>query len=163
MMCFARAGNCGGLAASAADGRRHALQALDSGAAADRFARMVAALGGPRHVLGRGGARLPRAPVQRPVPSPRDGVVASMDTRAIGLAVIALGAGRARAGDAVDPRVGLSGVRAVGVPVARGEPLAIVHAADADSAAAALYRVGAAIRIADHAAPLALVHARIEG
>ena len=101
----------GGLAASPADGEQRARAALDSGAAAERFARMVAALGGPRDVLARGGALLPRAPVQRPLPSPRDGVVAAMDTRAIGLAVIALGGGRARAGDAIDPRVGLSDVR----------------------------------------------------
>jgi thymidine phosphorylase len=153
----------GGLAASPADGERRASAALDSGAAAERFARMVAALGGPRDVLARGAALLPPAPVRRPLPSPRDGVVAAMDTRAIGLAVIALGGGRARAGDTVDPRVGLSDVRAVGARVARGEPLAIVHAADDDSAQTALRSVAAAIQIADQATALPVLHAVVSG
>jgi thymidine phosphorylase len=114
-------------------------------------------------VLARGAALLPPAPVRRPLPSPRDGVVAAMDTRAIGLAVIALGGGRARAGDTVDPRVGLSDVRAVGARVARGEPLAIVHAADDDSAQTALRSVAAAIQIADQATALPVLHAVVSG
>jgi thymidine phosphorylase len=152
----------GGLAPSPADGERRARVALDSGAAAERFARMVAGLGGPRDMLQRGAALLPRAPLQRPLPSPRDGVVAAMDTRAIGLAVVALGGGRARAGDTIDLRVGLSDVRGVGARVARGEPLAVVHAASDDSAEQALRDVAAAIRIADRAAPLPAVHAVVD-
>jgi thymidine phosphorylase len=151
----------GGLAASPADGERLARAALDSGDAAERFARMVAGLGGPRDVLARGEALLPRAQVQRPLPSPRDGVVGAMDTRAVGLAVIALGGGRARAGDTIDPSVGLSDVRAVGARVARGEPLAIVHATSDDSADAALHSLRTAIRVADHATPLPAVHALV--
>jgi len=153
----------GGLAASVADGEHRARAALDSGAAAERFARMVAGLGGPRDVLARGETLLPRAPVQRPLPSPRDGVVAAMDTRAIGLAVIALGGGRARGGDTIDPSVGLSDLRAVGAGVARGEPLAIVHAASDDSADTALRSVAAAIRIDDQATPLPVMHAVVNG
>ncbi len=140
-----------GLAANLADGQQRAQQVLDSGEAAERFARMVAALGGPRHVFGRGGARLPRAPVQRPLPSPRDGVVAAMDTRAIGLAVIALGGGRARAGDTVDPRVGFGDLRGIGSRVSRGEPLAFVHAASDDAAETALRSLGAALQIGERA------------
>jgi thymidine phosphorylase len=151
-----------GLAASPADGEQRARRVLDSGEAAERFARMVARLGGPRDVLARGDALLPRAPLQRPLPSPRDGVVAAMDTRAIGLAVVALGGGRARAGDAIDPRVGFSDVRTVGTRVARGEPLAIVHAASDGSADAALRSLQAAIRIADQATPLPTVHAVVD-
>jgi len=148
----------GGLAPSPADGEQRARHALDSGEAADRFARMVAGLGGPRHVFGRGGARLPRAPVQRPLPSPRDGVVVAMDTRAIGLAVIALGGGRARAADDVDPRVGVGGLRGIGSRVSRGEPLAIVHAGSDDAAEAALRSLAAALRIGEraHEAPVVL-------
>ncbi len=152
----------GGLAASPADGQQRARAVLDSGAAAERFARMVAGLGGPRDVLARGDASLPRAPVRRPLPSSRDGVVAAMDTRAIGLAVIALGGGRARAGDAIDPSVGLSDLRGVGARVARGEPLAIVHAASNDSADAALHSLGAAIHIADQATALPTLHAVVD-
>jgi len=152
----------GGLVASPADGEHRARAALDRGDAAERFARMVAGLGGPRDVLARGEALLPRAPVQRPLPSPRDGVVGAMDTRTIGLVVIALGGGRARAGDAIDPSVGLSDVRAVGARVARGEPLAVVHAASEDSVDPALRSLQAAITVADHAKPLPAVHALVQ-
>jgi thymidine phosphorylase len=152
----------GGLAPGPADGERRARAALDSGAAAERFARMVAGLGGPHDALERCDALLPRAPVQRPLLSEHDGVIAAMDTRAIGLAVVALGGGRARAGDAIDLRVGLSDVRGVGERVARGEALAVVHAASDGSAEQALRDVGAAIRIADRASPLPTVHAVVD-
>jgi thymidine phosphorylase len=141
----------GGLAADLADGERRAAAAWDGGAAAERFARMVAALGGPRDVLAAPG--LPRAPIVAPVPAARAGVVAAMDTRALGLVVVELGGGRRRGGDAIDPRVGLARVRPTGAAVAHGEPLAFVHAADARSAEAAVAAVAAAIRVADHAPP----------
>ncbi|HSB22351.1 MAG TPA: thymidine phosphorylase, partial [Burkholderiaceae bacterium] len=124
--------------------------------------RMVAGLGGPRDVFAARGVHLPQAPVWRPLPSPRDGVVSAMDTRAIGLAVVALGGGRARTGDVIDHRVGLSDVRGVGARVARGEPLAIVHAASVEHAQAALRDLAAAICVADAAQPLPVVHARID-
>jgi thymidine phosphorylase len=149
----------GGLADSPAEGERRARAALDSGAAADRFARMVARLGGPRDVLTHADTLLVPAPVQRRLLSPRDGVVAAMDTRAIGLAVIALGGGRARAGDAVDLRVGFSDVRGVGARVAQGEALAVVHASSDEDAKAALRGLAAAIHIDDQAPRLPIVHA----
>jgi thymidine phosphorylase len=126
-------------------------QALDSGAAAEHFARMVRALGGPADVLAQ--AQLPVAPVQRAVPAPRAGVVAAMDTRALGLAVVALGGGRLKPGDTVDPRVGLAGVRPRGARVAAGEPLAVVHAASEAAADAAVAAVQAAFTLADAAPP----------
>ncbi len=142
----------GGLAAAPADARVLAQRALDSGAAAERFARMVAALGGPADVLRH--AVLPAAPVQRTVRAPRAGFVAALDVRALGLAVVALGGGRARPGEPVDPRVGLDRVRGLGAAVAAGEPLATVHAASADAAAVAAAAVQAAFTLGDTAPPL---------
>ena len=142
----------GGVAADPAAGEAMARQALAGGAAAERFARMVAALGGPRDVLH--DARLPRAPVQRAVPAPRGGWLARCNARALGLAVVALGGGRLRPGDAVDPRVGLAQVRPLGERVAAGEALAVVHAADDAAAAAAVAAVQAALTIADEAPAL---------
>lgn len=141
-----------GLAGSVDEGLARATAALDGGRAAAHFARMVAALGGPPDVLA--DARLPMAPVLLPVPAPRDGVVAAMDTRALGLAVVALGGGRARAADVVDPRVGLDAVLPLGSVVQAGDPLLVVHAADAASAAAARAAVLAAITVADVAPPV---------
>ena len=125
----------GGLFDSLAGARAAATAALAGGAAAERFARMVAALGGPADVLN--DAQLPRAPIVRPVAAPRAGWVNRIDVKALGLAVLALGGGRRRNGDAVDPRVGLADVAAGGARMNAGEPLAWVHAADEDGAAAA--------------------------
>ena len=140
-----------GLASSVADGATQAMAALDSCRAAEHFARMVAGLGGPADVLA--APRLPTAPVQLDVPAPRSGWVAAMDTRALGLAVVALGGGRRVATDAVDPRVGFSQVLALGRPVQAGDALLQVHAANAADAQAARASLLAAITIADAPPP----------
>jgi thymidine phosphorylase len=137
----------GGLAADLEAARALALQALASGAAAERFERMVAALGGPPRVFT--DAALPTAPVQREVPAPRAGTLLQMDVRALGLAVVALGGGRARTGQPIDPRVGLAEVLPLGRRVRAGEPLARVHAATASDAEAAVRAVLAAMPVAE--------------
>ncbi len=142
----------GGLAPSLAAAHALAESALASGRAAEHFARMVAGLGGPADVLA--DAQLPVAPVQIDVPAPRDGVLAAMHTRALGLAVVALGGGRRRASDAVDARVGLSHCRPLGTVLRAGEPLLRVHAASPADAEQAVRAVLAALTLAD-AAPLA--------
>ena len=131
----------GRLAPSLDDAARDIEDALDSGAAAERFARMVAALGGPRDLLEARGARLPAAPVVRDIFASGKGYVARIDTRALGLAVVALGGGRRNAGDAIDRAVGFSETAPIGTPVG-DRPLAIVHARDEAQAEAA----GEAIR-----------------
>ena len=141
----------GGLAADPADGAVRATRAWVSGAAVERFARMVAALGGPADVFRDAG--MARAPVQRPVPALRGGFVAACDTRALGWAVVTLGGGRRRGGDRVDPRVGLAELCVIGQPVAAGDALARVHAADEASADAACQAVQAAFTVADAAPP----------
>ena len=52
-------------------------------------------------------------------------------------AVVALGGGRRHGGDAIDPRVGFSGIQALGTVLVAGDPLAFVHAADEAQAEAA--------------------------
>lgn len=133
-------------------GARAALSAsLASGAAAERFSRMVASLGGPADVLEKPEAYLAAAPVVVDVPAARDGIVTTIDTRAIGLAVVALGGGRTAPGQAIDPAVGLDRLTARGTRVRRNQPLARVHAADLDGAAAASLAVAAAYEIGDKA------------
>jgi len=136
----------GGLAAGLPEARAQALRALDSGAAAERFARMVAGLGGPGD-LRQAMLQLPAAPVQCDVPALQDGVLAAADVRAIGLAIVALGGGRRRAGDRVDPRVGLTQVLQLGCSVRKGDPLARVHAASQADAEAAVAALQAIVRI----------------
>jgi thymidine phosphorylase len=135
-----------GLVHSADEGRAHLQAALDGGAAAERFERMVAALGGPADAL----RFVPEpAPVVREVPAPRAGWVGAIDVRALGLAVVALGGGRRVPGQALDLRVGLDAVRARGDALSAGEPLAFVHAASADAADAAAAAVQRAFTLAD--------------
>ena len=141
----------GGLAASVLAAQAMAEGALASGAAAERFAKMVAALGGPRDVLLQ--TDLPRAPVQRDVAAPRDGVIKAIDVRAIGLAVVALGGGRQRPGERVDPRVGFTHVLAPGIRVRAGQALARVHAATDEAAQAAAQATIAAFAFAADDAP----------
>jgi thymidine phosphorylase len=124
-------------------------QALESGAAAERFARMVAALGGPADFMARAASFLPEAPVRRDITSPMAGYVASVATRAIGMSVIELGGGRRSDKDSVDPRVGFTNVASLGDRVERGQPLAVVHAANDAAADRACATVLQAIRIGD--------------
>jgi thymidine phosphorylase len=133
----------GGLAADRAAAAERLERSLASGQAAERFARMVAALGGPGDLLDKPARHLPAAPVRRPVH--QDGTVAGIATRALGLAVIELGGGRTRPEDRIDPRVGVTDLAG---PGSSGGLLGIVHAADevsAERAEAALrraYRMG---------------------
>ncbi|MCH7345814.1 thymidine phosphorylase [Pelomonas sp. CA6] len=143
----------GGLAPDTAQARTQLQAALDSGAAAERFAQMVAALGGPADLLERPQAYLPAAPVVRPVPAPRAGRLCAMQTREIGLVIVELGGGRRQPGDAIDMRVGLSGMRQLGEVLAAGEPLALVHAADEAAAQRAVAQVQAAVTLIDADAP----------
>jgi thymidine phosphorylase len=139
----------GKLAPSRAEARRKAEACLADGRAADTFARMVAALGGPLDFVEHPDRYLPPAPVVRPCPAKRSGFVTAMDVRAVGLAILSLGGGRRQADDTVDPRVGLSDVAGIGRRVEAGEPLALVHAPNDAAADAAIAALHEAIRIAD--------------
>jgi thymidine phosphorylase len=94
-------------------------------------------------------ALLPQAPHQAVYEAPRAGVVAAVEPRAVGKGIIALGGGRTRVDDPVDPAVGFYITARPGDRVERGEPLATVHARDAAGLTAGRAALAAAIRIAD--------------
>ena len=79
-----------------------------SGEAAETFARMVSALGGPADLIDKPARHLEAAPIVRPAPALANGTVQAIDTRAVGIAVVALGGGRARAADLIDHAVGFT-------------------------------------------------------
>ena len=108
--------------------RRRLEAALASGAAAERFAQMVVALGGPRRLLDQPWKHLERAPLAVGAAPARPGVVRSVDTRAVGMVVVALGGGRTRPQDPVDHAVGLTSLARPGDTVGPDRPLAVVHA-----------------------------------
>ncbi|HLW89746.1 MAG TPA: thymidine phosphorylase [Roseiarcus sp.] len=139
----------GGLVEDAAEGEAEMEESLASGAAAERFERMVAALGGPRDFLKKARSLLPKAPHIAPAPAPRRGFVEAIDARAVGMAVVALGGGRARAADTIDPAVGLTDLAGLGAEVGPDLPLAFIHARDDAQAATASAALAAAYRIGD--------------
>ena len=76
--------------------------------------------------------------------------MAAIDVRAVGIAIVNLGGGRAREDDIVDHSVGLTEVAALGERVEPGgRPLALVHARDDDSARRAADAVRAAFVFGD--------------
>ena len=142
----------GELAADATEGRAKAEAALADGRAAETFARMVSALGGPHDFIEHSGRYLGHAPVVKSCTAGRSGHVVGMNAREVGIAVVELGGGRRHADDAIDSSVGLTEFVEVGRQVESGEPLCLVHAAseaDADQAIALIRR---AVRI-EEAAP----------
>ncbi len=142
----------GGVESSSDSARSAVERALDSGAAAERFSAMVAELGGPSDLVEDPDSHLPRSAVVREVPPSEAGIVTAIDGRAVGVAIIRLGGGRARETDKVDHSVGLTQVAALGEGVGAGErPLAIVHARDEDSFESAAEAVRAAYAVGDTA------------
>jgi thymidine phosphorylase len=138
-----------------------AREALTSGRAAEVFGRMVAELGGPADFVERHADHLPAAPVVRPVFADGSGVVAGIATREVGLAVIELGGGRRKASDAVDPRVGFTGLLPIGAEAGE-RPLGVVHAADEATADRAAALLRAAYRLSDSApTPAPVIRERI--
>lgn len=146
--------------AESGDAAREALSnAIVSGKAAERFGRMIARMGGPLGFVETPERFLPEAPVIREVTSLETGYVGAIDGEALGLAVVGLGGGRQRESDLVDPAVGLSEVVTLGQRIAKGQPLARIHAAREGQAEQAAKAVRAAITLSD-AAPKAreIVH-----
>jgi thymidine phosphorylase len=139
-----------GLAPDAVAGRAMADRSIASGAAAERFARMVAALGGPADLLEQPDRYLESAPIVRPVFAERSGFVGTIDTRGVGMAVVALGGGRTKTTDAIDFAVGFDEVAGLGDAVGPGErPLAILHARSEAQADEAERRLRASVAVTD--------------
>lgn len=136
----------GGDAAPAS--RRRLAALLAGGQAFECFARVVSAQGAAGGWLSDVPAPAPRMPAasagplplaahERVVAASRTGVVAAVDALSIGRAAVALGAGRAKKGDVVDPGAGVELLVRSGDAVAAGQPLARLYAADPGRFAAA--------------------------
>jgi thymidine phosphorylase len=146
----------GGVQPDEESARAAAGDALASGAAAERFARMAADLGGPRDLLDDPARHLPQAPHTAEVFPDETGPVSRIAVREVGVAVLELGGGRRREDDAVDHAVGLTDVTGLGEEVGPGgRPLAVVHARDAPAAERAADRLRAAFTVGDPGAPTA--------
>ena len=144
----------GGLAVNAEAGRAKAQKALGNGEPAEIFARMVAALGGPKNLMQHPRTYLTPAPVIRPCFPATSGTIVKIDARAIGIAVVSLGGGRRRADDKIDHRVGLTEVLGLGEDVSPHRPLALIHATSEDAVETAATELRAAFTVSqDEAKP----------
>jgi pyrimidine-nucleoside phosphorylase len=140
--------------------RRRLEETITSGKALQMFARMIEAQGGDPRVVS-DYSLLATAPVKREFRSVQDGVVSEVPPRKIGHAIIALGGGRSKTEDTIDPSVGFLISAKPGDRVRRGDVLAVIHArteADAERARTALDE---AIVIGKSATPLPLLSHRV--
>ncbi|CDH20946.1 thymidine phosphorylase [Xenorhabdus bovienii str. kraussei Quebec] len=118
----------GNLAADRAEARRKLQAVLDNGKAAETFERMVAAQKGPIDFVENYARYLPAASFSKPVFAGQNGIITEMDTRALGMSVVALGGGRHKATDLINYSVGLSDIVALGAEVNADTPLAMIYA-----------------------------------
>ncbi|MFL6612185.1 MAG: thymidine phosphorylase [Pantoea agglomerans] len=141
----------GKLAASDTEARQKLMTVLDNGKAAEVFGRMVAAQQGPADFVERYDTYLPAPLLSKPVYADNPGIVSSMDTRALGLAVVAMGGGRQRASDSIDYSVGFSEMITLGECADAQRPLAMIHASSEDKWQQAAAAVKAALVLGDSA------------
>ena len=152
----------GGTVQSVAAGRARAEQALESGAALDKFRAIVGAQGGDPDVADAPERILPQAPIRSVVVAAEDGIVQRVEPRIIGRAITALGGGRTKVDDTVDPSVGFLVHARPGMAVRKGEPLATILARDASGESAARAALGRAITLGSASpSPRALVSHRV--
>jgi pyrimidine-nucleoside phosphorylase len=152
----------GGKARDINEARAKLHQAMASGAAEKKLCDIVRAQSGdPAAITDL--SKLPRARHTTPVAAPRAGFVTHIDSEAIGLAAMTLGAGRAKTTDVIDPAVGFMLERKVGQRVEAGAPLVTIHFNDDAKLAEVKARVLAAYTVGDVApAPRPLVLERLE-
>jgi pyrimidine-nucleoside phosphorylase len=149
-------------AATVAEAREKLRRAVEDGSALRKFQEIIRAQGGdPEAIVDY--SRLPTAKHTVDLTAPRDGFVTGIDTEGVGMAAVALGAGRQRTDSKIDPAVGFTLLRKVGEPVKAGEPVVRVHYNDAGPLADVKARLLAAYRFGDTApAARPLVVERLE-
>lgn len=123
-------------------------EGLRRGAAREQFSRWLRAQGAVAAVAD-DPSQLPRATRETPVIAASAGFVHRVDARRVGMAAVALGAGRQRQGEPIDPGAAVILEVEVGSPVARGDLLARLRYSPGAGVASALAAMGEALTIAD--------------
>ncbi|HWS40613.1 MAG TPA: thymidine phosphorylase [Arenimonas sp.] len=117
-----------GIASDLAQARKKIDHALNSGAAAERFAKMVSALGGATDFLERFDYYLPKSTIIRPVLATQSGFLMHQNLRAIGQTIVNLGGGRVKGDEQLNHAVGISDLVEHGSPLNAGDPMLVIHA-----------------------------------
>jgi len=123
--------------------------AIASGRAAEIFAQMISALGGPADFVEKRESYLPKAKYSAPVTPSEEGCLSSINTRRIGMAIVDLGGGRQKVDDALDLSVGFTDIAPTGAAVGKDRPVAVAHAASEDALKQAVNAYARACVISD--------------
>lgn len=151
----------GGVARDREEARRKMEVAISSGRAAEKFQQIIEAQGGNPAVVD-DPALLPEAQDLEIFRAPRDGVIAQVEPRRIGVGIIELGGGRTKVDATIDHSVGFVITARPGDVVRKGEPLATVYARNAEGLQLGITCLNEAIRVADEAEPpLPLISHRV--
>ncbi|WP_434347876.1 thymidine phosphorylase [Myxococcus virescens] len=135
-------------AATVEEAREKLRKVVEDGSAVRKLKEIVQVQGGdPRSIDDY--SLLPQAKATVDVVAPRDGFVTGIDTEGVGLAAVALGAGRQRTDSKIDPAVGFTLLKKSGESVKQGEPLVRVHYNDAAPLENVKARLLAAYRFGD--------------
>jgi pyrimidine-nucleoside phosphorylase len=122
---------------------------LSSGEALECFRQNVVAQGGEPRVCDDPGKFLPLVVESFKVESPRSGFVTKVNTAEVGHAIAAIGGGRVRIDDAIDPSVGFIAEIKLGDRITAGVALGTVYCRDESKAKEAAARIQAAYKIGD--------------
>ncbi len=131
------------------EGMAKADKAITSGDAMAVFGRMVYGLGGPADFTDRYQQQLPSASINVPVHAAGTGFLSTVDTFALGNAIIQLGGGRRSLGDSLDLAVGLTELAHIGDYVDNARPLALIHASSSEAAREAAAIIRSACELSD--------------
>ncbi|MFH4561701.1 thymidine phosphorylase [Vibrio diabolicus] len=151
----------GKLAENTEDARAKLMEALNNGKAAACFGKMVAGLGGPADFVENYDNYLEKAEIIKPVYATETGIVSAMDTRAIGMAVVAMGGGRRVATDEIDYAVGFDEFIRLGEVADSDKPLAVIHARSEEQWEEAAKALRSAIKVGGEYTPTPEVYRQI--
>ncbi|EJN8559779.1 thymidine phosphorylase [Vibrio alginolyticus] len=151
----------GKLAENTEDAREKLMEVLDNGKAAECFGKMVAGLGGPADFVENYDNYLEKAEIIKPVYATETGIVSAMDTRAIGMAVVAMGGGRRVATDEIDYAVGFDEFIRLGEVADSDKPLAVIHARTEEQWEEAAKALRSAIKVGGEYTPTPEVYRQI--
>ncbi|ELA6600286.1 thymidine phosphorylase [Vibrio alginolyticus] len=151
----------GKLAENTEDARAKLMEVLDNGKAAECFGKMVAGLGGPADFVENYDNYLEKAEIIKPVYATETGIVSAMDTRAIGMAVVAMGGGRRVATDEIDYAVGFDEFIRLGEVADSDKPLAVIHARTEEQWEEAAKALRSAIKVGGECTPTPEVYRQI--
>ena len=145
-------------------GKAQAEELIRSGAALKKFRKMVEMQGGDLRAVD-DPCLLPRSEQTAEVASPKSGFIREIDCRAVGVASVVLGGGRAKKEDSVDPAVGIILHRKLYDAVSAGQPLCTIHYNSETQGAEAAALLEKSFQIAERApqARTPLVHRVIGG